>query len=376
MATTPYHLTSNGPRVNTLVVDLANVPQRKITMDLIVQFIQEKLEIQFSNICTLQHNTGKSLVFIECETEEQALKAVDKNNGRQELIIDNVKYAINVLMEDGATTVRIHDISPQTENTEIESRMKKFGDILWIREEVWSEPAVLKGIKNGVRSVRIRMHTAVPSYININGQVTLVTYKHQQQTCRHCGKPVHWGRKCIEASYMELQMQGGNISDRLKASGVDYAGAVKQNRQEFNQNPIIENQKVGVNFTNLTELFRPRKQVQNNNVSQGQHTSHTKIDTNNDKTIAQNTITNTQPGSSKSRTIADSLSMVTENQSETLQNAASNKEKAEKRLRQRKLSNDTFDSFMSDEDMAVSEIIDSSSPPIKQKRGRSRKLVK
>lgn len=137
-----------------------------------------------------------------------------------------------------ATTVRVHDISPQTENSSIEKELERYGDIVWLKEVMWTEPAVLKGIPNGIRSVRIRLHTAIPSYININGEVTLVTYKHQQQTCRHCGKPVHRGRKCIEAGYMEMQLNRGNISDRLRASGVDYAGVLKTSNQSGNSQEI------------------------------------------------------------------------------------------------------------------------------------------
>lgn len=261
MAVSPYHLTSNGPRINTIVIDLATVPTRKVTMDLIVRFINHNLKIQFSSVQSLQHNTGKSLVFLECQSEEQALAVADKNDGKHEITIENIKYAVNVYMEDGATTVRIHDISPQSENSVIEQALEQYGDVIWLKEETWTEPAILKGIKSGVRSVRIRLHSAIPSYINIRGEVTLVTYKNQQQTCRHCNKPVHWGRKCIEANYMELQLQTGltgNISDRLRASGVDYAGALKQVAQE----PVTSvgtgsaNKQVSANFTSLNQLLR------------------------------------------------------------------------------------------------------------------------
>lgn len=231
-------------------------------MDLIAKFIHDKLKIQFSTIQSLQHNTGKSLVFIECSSEEQAIAVTERNDGNYEISVDNVKYKVNVFMEDGATTVRVHDVSPQTENSSIEKELKKYGDIVWLKEEVWTEPAVLKGIPNGVRSVRVRLHTAIPSYINVNGEVTLVTYKHQQQTCRHCGKPVHWGRKCIEAGYMEMQINGGNVSDRLKASGVDYAGALKTHVQSGQSqamrdeaNKGVGNNAVETNYTNLNNLL-------------------------------------------------------------------------------------------------------------------------
>lgn len=261
MAVSPYHLTSNGPRVNTIVVDLATIPTRKITMDLIVRFINHNLKIQFSTVQSLQHNTGKSLVFLECQSEDQALAAADKNDGKHEITIENIKYAVNVYMEDGATTVRIHDISPQSENSVIEQALEQYGDIIWLKEETWTEPAILKGIKSGVRSVRIRLHSAIPSYINVRGEVTLVTYKNQQQTCRHCNKPVHWGRKCIEANYMEMQLQSGmtgNISDRLRASGVDYAGALKQvgHQTASTAGTGSINKQVSANFTNLNQLLR------------------------------------------------------------------------------------------------------------------------
>lgn len=310
MASSPYHLTSNGPRVNTLVIDLANLPVRKVNMELIAKFIHDKLRIQFSSIQSLQHNTGKSLVFIECQTEEQAVAITERNDGIYEISVDNVKYKVNVFMEDGATTVRVHDISPQTENSSIEKELERFGDVVWLKEEVWTEPAVLKGISNGVRSVRIRLHTAIPSYININGEVTLVTYKHQQQTCRHCGKPVHWGRKCIEAGYMEMQINGGNISDRLKASGVDYAGALKtQSGQETRKVAIGETgDEAGPSYTNLTQLFsktthQTRKATNTNTVDDKQAIKTTNINTNtNTSSKTKNQLTNDNMKSTSAKT--------------------------------------------------------------------------
>lgn len=264
MAISPYHITSNGPRVNTLVIDLGTVPSKRINMDLIVRFVHQNLKIQFSTVQSLQHNTGKSLVFLECRSEDQALAAADINDGRHEITIENIKYAVTVHMEDGATTVRIHDVSPQSENTVIEQALQKYGDVIWLKEEEWTEPAILKGIKNGVRAVRIKMHTEIPSYINIRGEVTLVTYKNQQQTCRHCNRPVHWGRKCMEAGYMEMQLhsgKNGNISDRLKAAGVNYAEALASGGPSSQQPSTSTGAGNGVeplspNFTNLTQLVR------------------------------------------------------------------------------------------------------------------------
>lgn len=264
MAVSPYHLTSNGPRKNTLVVDLANVPSRKVNMDFIAKFVHQNLKIQFSNIRSLQHNSGKSLVFLECQTEDQVLSAVDINDGKHEVIVESVKYAVGVYMEDGATTVRIHDVSPQSENSVIKQALQKYGDVIWLKEETYTEPAILKGIISGVRAARIKMHTAIPSYINICGEVTLVTYKNQQQTCRHCNKPVHWGRKCMEVSYMEMQLQTGNtgnISDRLRASGVNYAGALIAGNplsQQASSSTVTgkERKSVNTSFTNLTQMFR------------------------------------------------------------------------------------------------------------------------
>lgn len=242
------------------------------------------------------------MIFIECRTEEQAIAITEKNDGSYTITVDNIKYKVNVFMEDGATTVRIHDVSPQTENSSIEKELEKYGDVVWLKEEVWVKPAVLKGITNGIRSIRIRLHTAIPSYINVNGEVTLVTYKHQQQTCRHCNKQVHWGRKCVEASYMELQINGGNVSDRLRASGVDYAGALKAPRAGSGKLPHDRNKDggdsgTGLNYTNLGNLFAKP-------TNQGQGKSGLSLTGTSKKTLSTNhtnntTNTNSEAGSYK-----------------------------------------------------------------------------
>lgn len=274
-------------------------------MDLIVRFVHQNLKIQFSNVRSLQHNTGKSLVFLECQTEEQALSAVDINDGRHEITIENVKYAVGVYMEDGATTVRVHDVSPQSENSVIQQELEKYGDVIWMKEEKYTEPAILKGIKNGVRAVRIKIHTAIPSYINIRGEVTLITYKNQQQTCRHCNKPVHWGRKCVEVSYMEMQLQagiGGNISDRLRASGVDYAGALAAGSQTKQQASTSIGSGKGdksmtTNFTNLTKIFRSNQTTVKSSVTPVVQT-HYEMDTQtNDTNITNSTSEHKVPSS-------------------------------------------------------------------------------
>lgn len=107
---------------------------------------------------------------------------------------------------------------------------------------------------------------------------------------------------------MEQQLQGGSISDRLKASRVDYAGALKQNLKESEKQ--TERQEVGANFTNLNDLLRLRKRVQAQKVSITQYTTQSNSNTANTQAIPENSVTYTHTGSSKPNMIAKVLNIV------------------------------------------------------------------
>lgn len=117
-------------------------------------------------------------------------------------------------MEDGTIEVRIHDIRPRISNQQVAQRMKEFGPISSVREEVWKD--FFPGVPNGVRILRMKLIKPIPSYITIDAVMTLVTYRGQVATCKHCNRNVHYTQTCSEYAKSLLP----SVNERLTIADV------------------------------------------------------------------------------------------------------------------------------------------------------------
>ncbi|XP_049284617.1 uncharacterized protein LOC125764425 [Anopheles funestus] len=56
--------------------------------------------------------TSTAVVFVETETLTQAQKVVQEHHGKHFLQIDGTAYPLPILLEDGATEMRLHELPP------------------------------------------------------------------------------------------------------------------------------------------------------------------------------------------------------------------------------------------------------------------------
>lgn len=160
----------------------------------VFDFIANKLNFDLSRIKHLQISNGK--VYVGTESAQIAQDMVQEHNMKHEYVHEGKTYNIPLEMEDGTIEVRVHDLRPRTTNRMLAQRMREYGEICSIREETWKDH--LPGIPNGVRILRMKLVKPIPSYVQVDTEMTLVTYRGQVATCKHCNRNVHYAQKCSE----------------------------------------------------------------------------------------------------------------------------------------------------------------------------------
>lgn len=241
----------SSSRINTFMVNFSEAP-KKPKVEVVTDLIFNKIKIPSERVKSFQFNGSRGITYVECDNLDYALGIVEKHDKKHEVEYENHKFFVPLIMDDGATVVRIHDLPPQLDNNFIKNEMGKFGEVLSIRSESWENPVELKGIPSGIRRLRIRLTTTIPSYIFMGGHSTLVTYKNQLITCRHCGRQVHYGSKCAEITQI-INRDQKSVNMRLQRPASAYASVVQTTIQKPMKRPASEEWHQ-INMTNLNNL--------------------------------------------------------------------------------------------------------------------------
>lgn len=183
-------------RKNTLVVDFSVLPVRPEAAT-IQKFLYENIKLQLKDVASIQLHSIRNCVFVELTSAELASKYQNGNNLKHVINHEGRAFKIPVYVDDAAVTVRIHDLSTDIPHTVVKKHMEdRYGFVLSIGRERWKH--YFPGIPNGVRLLRMHLTKPIPSFIEIENQLTTVTYENQVKSCRYCQKPVHPKRKCTE----------------------------------------------------------------------------------------------------------------------------------------------------------------------------------
>lgn len=202
-------------RENTFRIDLTNFSKRP-TFEEIHKFVHETLGLTVDHVVRLQMNHAQNCVQIKCRDLQTAQDVVEKHHEKHELEVNKCKVKVRLVMEDGGVEVKLHDLSENIRNEEIVAFLKQYGEVIAIKDQVWGDNYPLKGIPTGVRVVKMVLRRHIKSFVTIQSEQTLVTYRNQPHTCRHCTNPSHPGSTCVENK--KLLAQKSDLNDRLKAA--------------------------------------------------------------------------------------------------------------------------------------------------------------
>ncbi|EDS28381.1 conserved hypothetical protein [Culex quinquefasciatus] len=224
----PATMTSVRPRENTFKVDLSVFPKRP-SFEEIHSFVHDVMGLRIDQVKRLQMNHVQNAAHVKCDTLKTAQDAVEEHDGRHEIELNKVKYKVRLQMDDSTVEVKVHDLSENVRDEELIGFLRHYGDVHCIKELVWGGNFAYKGISSGIRVVRMTLRKHIQSFVTVQQEKTLVTYRGQPQTCRHCSRLSHPGITCTDNK--KLVGQKSDLSDRLKAAqstdSTSYATATK-----------------------------------------------------------------------------------------------------------------------------------------------------
>jgi flagellar biosynthesis GTPase FlhF len=185
------------------------------------------------------------------------------------------------------------DLPPNMPNSEIGYKLSEYGEILSIKDEVWGDGLAYKGIKNGVRIVRMVLKRSIPSYITVNGEVTYVTYLNQPPTCRWCNNSLHFGMKCSE-NRQNISVNGRlSFADALKnPNSQQQQQQHQQSEQRQSSQQQEQQQQQQQQSTQQYQQQQSSQQHQHQITSQQSEQSH--ITNQNNQNTAEKNIENTE----------------------------------------------------------------------------------
>ena len=243
-------------RENTFKLCLKNFPKRP-TYEEIHAFVHEKVGLEPSQVTRLQMNHSQNCVHIKCVDLKTAQDAVINHNDRHEMVVDKKRIKVRLMMDDAGVEIKIHDLSENIRNEEVAAYLKQYGEVLSVRDVVWSESFRYKGVATGVRVAKVVLRRHIKSFVTILGETTMISYRTQPQTCRHCHNQIHPGSSCVENKKLLTQKQDLNkrldLARNQIGTGSSYADVL--NRTEDAATPLMP-QFTPTNLTQLHERLR------------------------------------------------------------------------------------------------------------------------
>ncbi|KAL9704327.1 hypothetical protein quinque_007845 [Culex quinquefasciatus] len=164
-------MTTLRPRENTFKVDLSVFPKRP-SFEEIHSFVHDTMGLRIDQVKRLQMNHVQNAAHVKCDTLKTAQDAVDQHNERHEI--------------EG--------------------------------EQVWGDSFAYKGVSSGIRVAKMTLKKDIKSFVTIQQEQTLITYRGQPRTCRHCGRISHPGMTCTDNKKLEGQKNA--LDERLKVCTV------------------------------------------------------------------------------------------------------------------------------------------------------------
>ena len=65
----------------------------------------------------------------------------------------------------------------------------------------------------GVRTARMTLHSAIPSRVNIAGEIIKIWYPGQPKTCRNCGADDYMAKDCLSIRCFNCKLSGHHSRD-------------------------------------------------------------------------------------------------------------------------------------------------------------------
>ena len=105
--------------------------------------------------------------------------------------------------------VKIFEAPDEMPDTVVIGRLSCFGKILSFRRDV----APATGVRNGVRTARMRISRDIPCIVNVAGEKLSIKYSSQPKSCRRCGGFGHFQGNCKDPRCYNCDTPGHRAMD-------------------------------------------------------------------------------------------------------------------------------------------------------------------
>lgn len=205
-------------RERNFVIDIRGI--RKLRDENIYNFIAKNLKLTPMDVAAIQIDRIEGKVFVEMKEEDAVHAVVEEFDNKYAINSNGTTHRIRLYVEDGGTDVKLHHLPPNMPEEWIFEYLETYGDIISIKHEM-CQSQFFASIPSGIRVVRIRMKCHIPSFVNIKGYSSHVTYTNQIQTCRHCNQEVHFGVSCSENRAKLSSQNKSSLYSRVLAQSRD-----------------------------------------------------------------------------------------------------------------------------------------------------------
>lgn len=249
-------------RENTFRIDLANIP-KKPSYEEIHNFVATKLGLQRHHVQRIQCSRSASCVFVKVADLELAQKVCEEHDAKHEIIVDNDKFVLRIRMEDGAVEVKLFDLPEDISEKCITDFLSAYGEVLSVREQLWTEQYTFGGASTGVWIARMIVKRNIPSYVIIDGETTFLSYYGQLQSCKHCGEYVHNGASCVQNKKLLIQKMSADAPAKQSYANVAKKSAVTRAMiapKPTKPSPAVQQQQEPIteaNATHTTSTIKP-----------------------------------------------------------------------------------------------------------------------
>lgn len=206
-------------RENTFRIDFANIP-KKPSYEEVHDFVASELGLRRDQVQRIQCSRSANCVFVKVTDLELAQKICEEHDEKHEVEVEGKRYVLKIRMEDGTVEVKLFDLPDDISEQSIVEFLNGFGDVLSVREQMWSDQYTFKGVSTGVWVARMLVKRNIPSYVVIDGETTYLAYFGQHQTCKHCGDYVHNGASCIQNKKLLIQKMSADQTAKQTYSNV------------------------------------------------------------------------------------------------------------------------------------------------------------
>lgn len=159
-------------------------------------WIKDNLKVTIDEVLCIQLDHVKYKVYIKLISKAKVDEVLNRCINGLYYDEDGERKEIYIKEELQETAVRIYDFPIELNNNKIVSKLSRYGIVRSIRNEKWNEAEGLFPVKSGIRTVIMVIEKNIPSYLQVENYVSLVTYHQQIRTCLFCNEPGHVRAEC------------------------------------------------------------------------------------------------------------------------------------------------------------------------------------